>query len=350
MVADMSERSTFIDLKKISLKFVRKGSNHETTVDYKCNDAILASLTVSLNDRGEFKSNSFKWADAAARCFDLSRTAELKRAHLSPQLQEEHRIYSQSIQDLLSAITRIESAAVGQVQKQADWLQQKSSELDGQLKERKDALQKEYDAMHAELVRRQEDLAKEKSELDTRRNTAARRALLSDLRSVITQDFVLPAPTARRRWIIHSLCVAVLFGSGWLAYQGSDKLLKMPQFDWHYLSIMWGGLVIFGSTLIYYLRWNNAWFTKLSEYQFQKQRLDVDVLRASWTAEMLLEWVSEKEQVFPAELLSAYTTGLFRESRGTSEDHHPVNDLSHLIKRLSKVKVSSDGFEISSRK
>ena len=76
----------------------------------------------------------------------------------------------------------------------------------------------------------------------------------------------------------------------------------------------------------------------------------MDVIRASWVAEMLIEWNEEQDKEKKPFPLSSFTQGLFR-GVGWSEytDHHPMGGVAKLFSRFEKLKVAKDGLELSQR-
>jgi hypothetical protein len=70
--------------------------------------------------------------------------------------------------------------------------------------------------------------------------------------------------------------------------------------------------VLFVSTAIFYIRWNDLWFKAHANADFENRKFYVDVVRASWIAELLFEWKEKKEVPFPEQLITSYPTGLFQ--------------------------------------
>ncbi len=103
------------------------------------------------------------------------------------------------------------------------------------------------------------------------------------------------------------------------------------------------GTIIFGSTLVFYLRWLNYRFRQHAETEFHNLNFSKDILRASWIAELLLEAHSptdERQQPFdiPDFLLEQYSADLFQKST-SSTSIHPIEDLQKYARQFKKLTV-----------
>ena len=89
--------------------------------------------------------------------------------------------------------------------------------------------------------------------------------------------------------------------------------------------------------VVYYIRWNERWFSRHAEEEFKLKQLDLDVDRASWMVEMMVEWQEEKGSAIPPELIDRLSRNLFTAS-DTREDapvRHPAQDALSAILRVS---------------
>ena len=85
-------------------------------------------------------------------------------------------------------------------------------------------------------------------------------------------------------------------------------------------------------------RWNDQWFRQHANQEFRFQQLALDVDRAGYAVEMLMEWQEEKGSEMPAVLVDRLTTGLFTDQTTEARVRHPTEDVtSALLKASSGV-------------
>lgn len=110
------------------------------------------------------------------------------------------------------------------------------------------------------------------------------------------------------------------------------------------------GLLTLGvaATVLYYIRWQNAWAEQHSKSEFALQQFHIDVNRANWVMESCLEWHKTTGTPIPDSLIGAFTRGLF--SSGDSSPPqalHPADELaSALLGTASKLKLKAGDSEI----
>ncbi len=123
------------------------------------------------------------------------------------------------------------------------------------------------------------------------------------------------------------------------------KILTSESFNTFYIPLLTSGFVIFGSTLIYYIRWGNAWLCQHAEAEFQNLQFSKDILRASWLAELIIEGKMENGTIIPEYILEQYSKNLFNIQKINGK-HHPIDDLFKLSKSLKKIKLNKTGIEL----
>ena len=343
VIKQLSEMSTFIDVRRVYTTAPQpQNPQQQFQFTYASDDGIVARLEMTAQDDNIFRSRITEFAKIFRKHFDFTRKAEVLGELQSDAEKSKLVYYERALSDLTAATNRLQQFGIEEMEKQQQHFREQRSKLDEEFQQRNSELQKLYDTRFAEL-------AQEKAELDLRRSTAARRALLTDMRTLIGADFDVKPKTVSRRNVIHAVCILAMVGGAALVYVGAHRLFASERFDWRFMATVWSGLVLVGTTLIYYLRWNNHWFGQLVGEEFDRRKLDVDVLRASWVAEMLMEWKEERQGQFPAELLTAFTKGLFKPGGSTVPDHHPAADLAKLAGDVSNLKVTNNGVEISKR-
>ena len=211
------------------------------------------------------------------------------------------------------------------------------------------SLEKEYKKRTSALEAREHDLDKLRQELDDRSARHARREQSRALQEKIShrsEKFTLTAATRRKRKPVHAIFVILLFLSGGLiahsllsaatATDGVPLWLELGRFPF--------GVLGFALTAIFYIRWNDQWFRQHAVQEFRLQQLALDVDRASYATEMLLEWQEDKGGEMPAVMVDRLTAGLFTDQTEMKRVQHPSEDaITALLKAASSVRVDVPG-------
>ena len=114
---------------------------------------------------------------------------------------------------------------------------------------------------------------------------------------------------------------------------------------WYQYAPLSVGTAFLISTLVYYIKWNDQWSNEHARAESRNKKLNADILRASWLAEMFFEG-KDKERILPDLLLSRFSEGLFAEV-STSGPEHPSDQMTDLLKKISSVKVGKDSVELT---
>jgi hypothetical protein len=238
-------------------------------------------------------------------------------------------------------------------------------ELERQVAERERRRHEEVEAERARLKAAQEErmaeidakaktLVERERQLDDSSSKHARRQHHKDLKKILesrSQSFSLTRATAHKRYFIHALFIllllvpAVVFAySIWSAIYRPGTWGGTPG-DWAALLRLPASAIALALAVVYYIRWNHDWFRQHAEEEFALKRLDLDVDRASWIVEMMLEWKDEKGAPIPPELIDRLTRNLFAsDRRGETVIHHPGQDLaSALLQASSSITLPIPG-------
>ncbi len=278
----------------------------------------------------------------------FNRTASIERA-LGPEMAEFYRLREEGLSRLEALTNRI-------VKETHDY----RLKLDAEVAEHKKALSKAFDEKDqsreerhaerlAELKARDEQLDSLRKELDDRTARHARREQSRDLQKKIanrSEKFELTPETQRKRWPIHMIFVVLLLASGGLI----ARSLFVPPIATEGLALWLDfgrlplGLFGFALTAIYYIRWNDHWFRQHADQEFKLQQLALDVDRAGYATEMLLEWQEDKGGEMPGVMVDRLTAGLFMDQSNGGRAQHPSEDaIGVLLKAASNVRVNLPG-------
>lgn len=267
-----------------------------------------------------------------------NRAAEIKRA-LGPEMAE---FYQRREEGLV----RLENLTRKLVTETHDY----RTKLDAELAAQKQDLAASFDERHQALEKKYLDrttaLEVRERELDDRSARHARREQSRALQQKIadrSKKFTLTPDTQRKRWPVHAIFLGLLFVTGMLIqYSASLSTIAIHGSpSWVELGRLSFSAVGFALTAIFYIRWNDQWFRQHADQEFRLQQLALDVDRAGYVTEMLLEWQEDKGSEMPAVMVDRLTTGLFTDQTKARPVRHPSEDITAaLLKAAGGVRVN----------
>ena len=278
----------------------------------------------------------------------LNRAAEMERA-LGPELSEFYKRREESLSRLEALTGRlVEETHDYRIRLDAEMAGHKQAETES-FQQKEQALEKQYQSQASELQAREQALQKLRTELDDRRARHARREQSRALQKKISDrsdKFTLTQDTRRKRLPIHLIFAGLLFVTGLLIMDSlfSSKSPAEGASFWFELGRLPLSAVGFALTAIFYIRWNDHWFRQHADQEFRLQQLALDVDRAGYATEMLLEWQEDKAGDMPAVLVDRLTTGLFIDQTKAAAVRHPSEDITAaLLKAASSVRLDLPG-------
>ncbi len=230
----------------------------------------------------------------------------------------------------------------------AEVAEQKRS-LAASFEEKEQTLAKKYEERTAELEAREKDLDKQRQDLDDRTARHARREQSRALQEKIanrSEKFTLTPDTQRKRWPVHAIFGLLLLVSGGLIARSLlfPPLAKEGVALWLEIGRLPLAILGFALTAIFYIRWNDHWFRQHADQEFRLHQLALDVDRAGYATEMLLEWQEDKGGEMPAVMVDRLTAGLFTDQTTVGRVQHPSEDVTGaLLKAASNVRVDVPG-------
>ena len=277
-----------------------------------------------------------------------NRAAAIDRA-LGPEMAEFYRLREEGL-------SRLEELTRKLVEETHDYRLRLDAEMaDHQRKltssfdEKSRALEAKQEERIAALEEREGDLDKRRRELDDRSARHARREQSRALQQKISarsEKFTLTPDTRRKRRPIHWIFGLLLLVSGGVVARSLFFPVTATEGVALYLELgrLPLGVLGFALTAVFYIRWNDLWFRQHADQEFRLQQLALDVDRAGYATEMLLEWQEEKGGEMPAVLVDRLTTGLFTDQTTVARARHPTEDVTAaLLKVSSGVRVDAPG-------
>ncbi len=119
--------------------------------------------------------------------------------------------------------------------------------------------------------------------------------------------------------------------------------VDVPEF-WLGLGRLPVGALGFALTAVFYIRWTDQWFRQHANQEFRLQQLALDVDRAGYATEMLMEWQEDKAGEMPAVMVDRLTAGLFTDQTTPPRVRHPSEDATAaILKAASRVQIDLPG-------
>lgn len=216
------------------------------------------------------------------------------------------------------------------------------------IREERERIESEVSSRSALLDKRQKELDVRQKQLDDRNNTHVRREIRSSLLALAKErlaNFAVSKETRTQYWAVHGVAVVGLLALalGSIAY-GSQISIDPKSGTYPPTAIalaiksaaLAAAAIALGS---WYLGWLNRWLQRIADAEFKLQQFRLDIERASWLAETVLEWKSTSTEPFPDLLAARLSTGLFASAATDFDD--PKTPAAHLAEALFGAAASA---------
>jgi hypothetical protein len=256
------------------------------------------------------------------------------------------------ILDFASQAAKLSQLSASNTERMNELIIKKTEELDARYVEKSNALEENYNNKDKGLLEREKAFRNEKAGFDDRENTVVRRDLLKQIERIlgVQKEVKITSDTIKKRMPVHQICIFAMAVAFILVSAFGYKIFTDNSVDWHHIGPFSTGILLFVSTAVFYIRWNDLWFKEHANAEFENRKFYIDVVRASWIAELLFEWKEKKEVPFPDQLIASYTTGLFQANDLVKTTKHPFDDLKSLAGSVSEIKFSKkDGLSLKKK-
>lgn len=121
-----------------------------------------------------------------------------------------------------------------------------------------------------------------------------------------------------------------------------------PQGNLNYLLVARQGAFSLGTVgfVWFFIHWSNRWFQRHADEELRLKRLSLDLDRASWVFEMILDWQKETKQEFPADLLRQLAKNLYTADGVGGDDVTQADLLASLFGAAASLKLKAGGAEV----
>jgi hypothetical protein len=230
--------------------------------------------------------------------------------------------------------------------------------LESEFTAKREGLESDFEQRRASILEREEKAVKLESDLKLREHRGVRRETLEKIQASAGLKFShSPATSGQGRFIhgaviasfVLSICVFTavcnVLSSAEPSVSAGDASLwesihRLP------IPVLYApaltSIILLVSTVIFYLRWLRASHDNLARRDFETDRMQLDMMRASWIAELILEAHNPTGQKdpfnIPESLVTQLSHRLFDNSKSNSSDH-PIEDLQRYAKQFKKLTV-----------
>ena len=275
----------------------------------------------------------------------LNRSAAIERA-LGPELAEFYRLREVGLSRLEALTQKLTEETHSYRMKLDAELIEHKRELTESLEAKERTIDAHYQERNAGLDSREQELERLRLDLDDRTARHARREQSRALQEKISrrsEDFSLTRATRNKRIPVHLIFIVLLsLSSGLIAVSLLYPVAATEGAEfWLGLVRLPIGALGFALTALFYIRWTDQWFRQHANQEFRLQQLALDVDRAGYATEMLMEWQEDKGGEMPAVLVDRLTAGLFTDQTTATRVQHPSEDVTAtLLKAASGVRVN----------
>ena len=197
----------------------------------------------------------------------------------------------QSTQSLQDAAGKIADSLAEQARASEQYYAETDKRLQGHYeakdKQRDQTLREEL----KKIADREAEVLQKEATLNLKESRGVRRELMKRLEDVLKdqKEFAVIEKTSEKRTSVQNMCYLGLFAGAFLFVVGYGAAVGQDNPNPIAYSPVIAGTAIFAGTLIYYIRWSNAWFHRHADQEFQNAQFQKDIIRASWIVELLFE-------------------------------------------------------------
>lgn len=345
-----------------SFTLTESQNNQKPRLIYVTSEPAVAQISIeNFNDPDRIIAG----CNALSNTFELISNSTLILQSLPVPQKEAIRYQSAVTAELHAAVSRIGTFGVEQLKRQDEFFntlalqqgerhQKREEQLDArhhiaeeELRARQQSLDAEHRSRITSLEEREREHQRQVAEHDTRESTAVRRELLVKLEQLLDKgkEIQISDTTVDKRRLVHLLCALAMLASATLVAYFAVKVAAEPDPRWHHITPLSAGVLLFASTLIYYVKWIDHWFREHARAEFQNRKLRSDIVRASWLAELIFEG-RDKNKELPDLLVARFSDGLFLEASDRGVEH-PTESAVGFLQKISSIKLGQGTLEVT---
>lgn len=302
----------------------------------------------------------------AAKVIDIARAEKIIRNYQNIRLPKKSQNAANEAFDLLQA----EVAALAQIQRetissnanrQAEWEEftaTKREEIELDAKSRSEQFDAEKKAHLEKIDKLQGELDAAKKAVDDRNHMHVRRELrqkITDDISEVISDGVNPPGTTRKNIEIVIFIIICALVAGAFTWQNFEAFTASATSTTD-TTLMWflalkgtiGAIATIGF-LVYAMGWLRNNYLRDVSKAHELQRYGLDINRASWVIETIMEMTGKEGRVLPEKWIEGSCHGLFHADGADSSNVNSLEALGAIMNVAGKVEIGPEGpkFEIN---
>lgn len=314
------------------------------------------SASIQINNLNSLNIDAKKVDEVAKAALDFFNSGWTGAANTKNDKQKSDNIFA-LISAHVGLINKIETGISRNIDEFRKFIQESATEsdrksraLDSEYKRRLDDLEKRYQDRNIEFEKREDKIREKLQEIDISDNTTARRKIRSEIIETVSKrnaGFKLSNDTNKKREIIFVIFVITIISFLFLiianAYFGKTLVIDAGDtltviFVKMFKNLV--GVAGFFGTMFVFIRWQNSWAQRHADAEFAQRQFELDIHRASWAVESVLEWNRQTNSPIPPELIGGITCSLFDNGKPSNDDNTALDALaSALLGQAQHVKV-----------
>ena len=306
-------------------------------------------------------------------CFTLEETiSDYIKIHLPQGATSGAEGAIQLLQTEMAALTNLHRKMLSDTQTQKENLEdeyrKKRESLDTETRKQKGELDEHRDKENSRIIALKEEIEQARKQLDDRDHMHVRRQLRHQIGEEIKARVSGTLVPTRSIWVNWAVLVFAIVCAGaagvfaWVSLAAFADLLAPAQdpsaqqiADVHLIAWM---LAIRGTVasavalgfLVYALSWLRKTYLDDVKVSNELQRYALDINRASWTIETIMEMTTKEGRVLPDRWIEAVCRGLFQNAEGAKTNVTPLEAWGTLLNLSGRAEIGPDGPKLEFKK
>jgi hypothetical protein len=258
------------------------------------------------------------------------------------------------LRQLDNKLQQLSNVAIEQTEKVTENLREQALRNQQTLDTEREKLQADFDAKQDELKKREDILTNRVKDIDLADAKTSRRKLRDQLKEKLDRlagELKFTNQTNIERRVLYGVLAFGLIVGAIIIIEAGLAMTKPDATTGNGAFLIGArataGSILFGSVLIYFIRWQSAWVHQRTMEELRLLRTSLDVERASWVVESLVEFKNEQIDQIPDALLTAVTRNLFADPEQNAAITTPVDDVADILRNgAESVKLKLGDHEV----
>lgn len=256
---------------------------------------------------------------------------------------------------------RFTTTALNAMEEVSRRLTEDSLSYSKKLKRERAELEDEFRSKEESLKQKVQELKEKEQSLDLADAKTSRRKIRGELREKLEdwlKDFNFTRSTSTDRGALLLVILLGIIFSGYILFETSTSINTIlngttaggtpspSSLNFLLYFKLAASSVFFSGLVVYLIRWQSNWVKQRTQEEIRLVNTSIDVERASWVLESLLELKGEGLNEMPPVLLEAVTRGLFEKNDATKGARVENNEILTLLKAGKSIELDVYGNKV----